>query len=77
MYKIPLRELKTRKLRIRIAKPHQRVRHLLSTHVVDTRQPDGKHVFYASIDEAKRAELEAWRNLQRRFSKRRRDISSG
>lgn len=70
MYKIPLRELKTRKIKVKVAKPRERVAHLLSTHVVDTRRSKNGEVFFASLDEAKRRELAAWHKLEKSFSRR-------
>ena len=76
MYRIPLRELKTKKIRIRVRKPREQVKALLSTHVLDTRKPiDGQgQVFYVHLDEAKAAELESWSKLADAFKKRHKDL---
>ncbi len=75
MYRIPLRELKTKKVRITISKPRQQVKQLLTTHVVDARRSQSNgEVFYVHMDEAKRAKLEAWQKLEKAFKKRNKDL---
>jgi len=74
MYRIPLRELKTKKIRIRIRQPREQVKELLNTHVVDTRKPIDGQVFYVRLEEAKAAELESWQKLAKTFQKRHKDL---
>ena len=73
-FRIPLRELREHNIKVKIAKPNQQVKDLLSTHVLDTRKIDPSKLFYASVDEAKRAQLKSWEKLAKTFAKRTRKL---